>query len=56
MANDYWTKQAARVREDLKKKLGYEELKPILQGTPSADLAEPELMSCVLMILQNTPK
>ena len=54
MANDFWTTQAALVREDLQKKLGYEELKAILNGTPSGDLDKPTLMSCVAMILQNS--
>ncbi len=56
MADDYWTKQTKAVCKDLKKKLGYEELKTILNGTPSGDLEEPVLMACITMILQNTQK
>lgn len=53
MADDFWTKTATKVSQDLQKKLGYEELKTILNGTPSGDLDEPTLMSCIAMILQN---
>lgn len=56
MADDFWTKTATKVSQDLQKKLGYEELKTILNGTPSGDLDEPTLMSCIAMILQNTQK
>ncbi len=56
MGNDFWSKKADSVKADLRKQLGYEELKTILKGTPSGDLDEPTLMACITMILQNTQK